>query len=183
MPKSRRVCAAFDVGYRNFAFFAGAREEGAFVPLASGKVNIAPDASKVTVLRRKHFDALTAFLDSHEGLWEQCDDIVIERQLRRNHKGVLLQQHAFSYFLLRHPCARVLLAPPRAKSSYLPAGTKGRVALKRGAVDAALGLLGDPHSHLLGERKKDDVADCVLMCHGELFKGELVPKNEQKPPS
>ena len=178
----RRGVCAFDMGYKNYAFFACSRDFSAV--LGYGKLDLS-EGKKVVSITRKHVDALSQELQKRESLWRRCSHMVIEKQMKVNAKATRMEHHTQSYFWLLHPECDVKSVGASKKTALLsdaaamPCKTqkdrqkRGRI-LKSNAVEVAERLLKkemklndkEIENVLRGgveKSKKDDIADCVIM--------------------
>lgn len=124
---------------------------------------------------------VTAHLDKFVYLWDQCDVVLVEKQMQFkgvvNVDAVRVAHHCLSYFELRYPHIRVVDYASGNKTRVLgapPGMTKPQ--RKKWSVDFAtsvLALRGDTESLAKREtmdkkgivgNKLDDVSDCMLMC-------------------
>ena len=97
--------------------------------------------------------------------------VLIEQQMSGKHKANIkslrLSQHVLSYFLNRHPSLTVVEFSSRIKTEGVKFGSYSE--RKKWAVERV--MRGFDHENdpvakdwLMQWKKKDDVADCILMC-------------------
>jgi len=177
------VCA-FDMGYKNYAFFACCVDFRRV--LGYGKLDIS-GGKKVQSISRKHVDRLTRELRERDWLWSMCSHIVIEKQMKVNAKATRLEHHTQSYLWLAHADCDTRSVGASKKTAMLveaaamPSKTKkerqnrGRT-LKKNAVLVAERLLReemqleesmvqDIMRGGISASKKDDIADCIIMAY------------------
>lgn len=118
------------------------------------------------------FKSMTLYLDSIKQILDDCQCFVIEQQMKSNPKAQKLEQHCFSYFSIRylHEDKTITLFPSSRKTQVLGAPKKmTKPDRKKWASSLALEILNNRHddnslSILKNKLKKDDIADCIVMC-------------------
>ena len=106
-----------------------------------------------------------------EDLEKYSPVVLIEQQMSGKHKANIkslrLSQHVLSYFLNRHPTLTVVEYSSRMKTEGVKFGSYSE--RKKWAVERV--MKGFDHENdpvakdwLMQWKKKDDVADCILMC-------------------
>ena len=138
------------------------------------------------------FHNMTKLLDSYKEYWDQCDIILLEKQMsfgkRHNTMALKLGQHCWSYFALRYGREKELIEFPAYHKTQVLGAAKKRSVTKKGlvrykAIDKparkkwciAKGLeilddRGDEEGANLvrGSKKKDDM--CDVICQLQAFK-------------
>lgn len=170
IEKDMTVVVAFDMGVKNFAFaqmeIPSDHHDGAPCfghVLSIDSYNLSADGGNI-------FRELISYLDRHSEKWEQTDIVLIEQQMNMlNIHASRLACHVAAYFYHRFPSLYVADYPSTYKTRCLDADKrlnhKGR---KQFAIDTILSHYKekDPvlFDWIFSLRKRDDVADCVLMC-------------------
>jgi len=117
------------------------------------------------------YRALILHLDTMSGWLEQSPTILIEQQMSSKHKSNIkalrLSQHLLAYLLIKYPSLNIVEFSPRHKTQKVQKMTYSQ--RKKWAVDKVLQQLeaqGDEvgKDWMMQWKKRDDVADCVLMC-------------------
>ena len=140
-------------------------------------------------LEQNIFHNMTDVLDKYKEYWSQCDIIVIEQQMKRNHMATKLGQHCYSYFLINYGRFKTVIEFPSYyktqklgcekinSGKYKNGKTKWKCitknARKKWAVEKAKYILNlrDDQVNLkilADSKKKDDLADVI--CQLQSFK-------------
>lgn len=168
--KDMTVVVAFDMGVKNFAFaqmeISNHHHDGEPCfghVLSIDSYNLSADGGNI-------FRELISYLDSHSEKWEMTDVVLIEQQMNMlNISASRLACHVAAYFYHRFPSLYVSEYPSTIKTQCLGADKrlnhKGR---KKFAIDTILSHYKETDPVLIdwisSLRKRDDVADCILMC-------------------
>lgn len=97
-------------------------------------------------------------------------DIIIEKQMQSKHrtniKALKMSQHVLAFFLNCHPGLTVREFASTQKSRFIGQGLTYSGRKKAAVVETIRWLETDPVSldWFMSLSKKDDVADCILMC-------------------
>ena len=121
--------------------------------------------------------ALTNILDSNTVLWDECDVILIEKQMgfgkQHNTLGLRIAQHCLSYFLIRYHKFKLIIEYPAYNKTQILGAPKGmsKPERKKWAVAKAKEIIRCPIAmeKWASFKKKDDVSDCVCMCFSYLI--------------
>lgn len=148
---------AFDIGKINFAW--------AIVDISS---NIVERFDLVDINQKSDiYKNVHNYLLGVEHFFKDCETILVEQQMTTNFQALKLSQHVLAFFFIRFPEKQTLewSACHKTKSFGLQKTTKSR--RKQFAVEKVRELI--EHDPVVTEmfealKKKDDVADCILMC-------------------
>lgn len=121
--------------------------------------------------------ALTDILDKYTSLWDECNVILIEKQMgfgkQHNTLGLRIAQHCLSYFLIRYYKFKEIVEYPAYNKTQILGAPKGlsKPERKKWAIMKAREIMRSPEALLKWEsfKKKDDVSDCVCMCFSYLI--------------
>lgn len=144
---------------------------------------------KTNGLEQQVFHNLTTELNKYVDVWDSCDYFLIETQMsfgsKLNLPALKIAQHLYSYFVVKYGMTKVICdfpayhktqilgAPKEAGKSYKSGKTRFKAMekpkRKKWAVEQAVDILGmrgeeEWLESLTGRGKKDDLADCLLMC-------------------
>lgn len=114
------------------------------------------------------FVSIVKFLDSHHKIWDECNGIIIEKQLKINYSAQIIQHFLFSYFRITYgPFKYISDISATRKTQVLGAPKKlDKKDRKKWAVVEARKLLtlrGDKEGlRILDTPKADDLADSCL---------------------
>lgn len=188
--KPQRVCA-FDIGFRNLAFCV--MEVGdADSPLETSRIisihneDILQGVSRKDVSPNEIYEKVYGFLTSHHAHFSSLDVILIEQQMSQKHVSniMALKISMLVYGYFQHVVAtaaaasspfarqkiRLLEYPSTRKTRAFKAPFfKKKSDRKKWAIQKVLDLF-PPHldpvwqDMIESKKKKDDVADCILMC-------------------
>jgi hypothetical protein len=136
------------------------------------------------------FINLTEYLDRHSRLFDECDFIIIEQQMRNNPMAQRIEQHCVSWFTFTYlDTKQIIIFPSKNKTRVLGApkklaDKKGRIAKmskpqrKKWACDEASRILScrndmETMSQIFVENKgkSDDLSDVI--CQMQAFKIKL----------
>jgi len=118
---------------------------------------------------------LTNVLDKYNYLWEQCDVILVEKQMQFkniiNTKIIRIAHHCLSYFEIKYPHIVVIHYPSSNKTRVLnaPHGMT-KPQRKKWSISKVDEILNNRGDNITIEKrnqmisKLDDVSDCILMC-------------------
>lgn len=174
-----RDVVAFDIGTRNFAMAWLQLQDGAKGPVVRhmSLVDLAGAAGgrprESWALYReliRHLESFDTIFLGHRPV------ILIEQQMATKHRSNIqalrLSQHVLAFFLHRHPALRVIEYSPRHKTRSVSTGSDAVRMSYRERKQWAVGqcttfMQDDPVATdwFTSFPKKDDVADCILMCH------------------
>ena len=131
---------------------------------------------KKVYLDDKTFDNMTDVLDEHRPIWDKCSYFIIEKQMafrgKVNVMALKLGQHCYSYFRIMYRDFKPIIDyPAYHKTNLLGAkkiDVKQKPKRKKWAIQKAKDILEfrkdtDNFEALCKEKKKDDIADCILM--------------------
>jgi len=185
---------AFDIGKKNFAFVIYSCDESSTCIedfYKKGRVvfykniDLTYDCKQSRYLDPKLYNNMYTELDKYINYWNNCDIILIEQQMsfgrnRYNTMALKLGQHCYSYFVFKYMNSitpkKIIEFPAYHKTQVLNAPKKmTKPQRKNWSVEWAFHLLhmSDDHYFLhffLEESKKDDIADCLLMCVAYILK-------------
>ncbi len=121
--------------------------------------------------------ALTDVLDRYTSLWDECNVILIEKQMgfgkQHNTLGLRIAQHCLSYFLIRYYKFKEIVEYPAYNKTQILGAPKGlsKPERKKWAIMKAREIMRSPEALEKWEsfKKKDDVSDCVCMCFSYLI--------------
>jgi len=163
---------AFDIGTRNFAmaWVRDCPETGQIVRYIS-----LIDLTEKTSVPSKGWGVyrrLISHLESMDWIFREYRPLVlIEQQMSSRHKSNIqalrLSQHVLAYFLIRYPSLTIVEYSPRLKTNVFGYHEKSYKRRKQWAVDKIARFIeNDPVTTDWFQqfRKKDDIADCILMC-------------------
>ena len=165
---------SIDPATKNYAIRMEKRYGNTFIPLLFEKWTL---DDEVTNNVNSVFTQLTSLLDKHIEIIQQCNVVIIERQLPVNYRAVRISQHTLTYFLtrLQNKNALIVEVDSKLKGKELgaPKGLKDK-QLKVWSTERASQILnyrGDQESIriLAKNKKKDDLSDTVCQIEG-LFK-------------
>jgi len=158
---------AFDMGKKNFAW--------AIVDISTNvveKFDLVDLDQTTNVYKNLHM-----YLLKIEQVFNDCQVILVEQQMKTNYQALKLSQHVLAFFYLRFPEKKILewSASYKTKMFGLEKTTKFR--RKQFAIQKVReSIVNDPVVSDLFDilKKKDDVADCILMC----FSFQIKNKND-----
>lgn len=192
-PESRQWtlpyrCVSIDPGVVNFAMRIEERcIDGRVVPLHFSNVRlIAPDAKATDSDQWSvKFGNLIRHLSQYDDLFLTCHHILFERQLPKNHRALLVQNHAMAYFmnLLRDKgmLADIVEVAPTLKGRMLGSPYRcTKPELKKWSVQQATKMLtyyNDQASLQIIRQstKRDDLADTITQAAAFYKLKKLVP--------
>lgn len=125
-------------------------------------------------------DYLTKILFEYKNIFNSCDYIIVEKQLKVNKVASPPAKHAISFFLFylrdNERRTRVFEIDPRAKSKILKNGPKDNRDIKKLSIDYCIELLNKRNDVvklqiLSYHKKKDDLADVVTQLEAALLIG------------
>lgn len=177
--KKKIGVASIDVGYRNFCVCA----EEIIIPLDSRKdvclqgnmlfhhnEDFGKLAKNNNEAERQLFIDISDWLEVQSDIWDRCDIILIEQQLKCNKMAPRIQQHVQSWFYLKYRDRKIVEAfSSTHKTQVLKAPKKmTKPERKKWAVEKARQILTQRGDSLglqtLSETKKaDDLGDTLLM--------------------
>lgn len=151
------------------------REQRGAVPAVRGAVSAVRGGVRMQTMEGVQwavYRALILHLDTMSRWFEQSPTILIEQQMSSKHKSNIkalrLSQHLLAYLLIRYPSLNIVEFSPRHKTQKT--GVKMTYSQrKKYAVDTVVQQLevqGDEvgKEWMMQWKKRDDVADCILMC-------------------
>jgi len=122
------------------------------------------------------FINMTNTLDAYSSYWDKCSAFIIEKQMsfrnKYNTMALKLGQHCYSYFVIKYENTKKIIEyPAYHKTQVLGArkiDVKQKPKRKKWAVEKALSILNQRKDHITINgfdtcKKKDDMADCLLM--------------------
>jgi hypothetical protein len=151
--------------------------------------NLLENCKNKNKLEQNIFHNMTDVLDNFKKYWIQCEIVIIEKQMRKNHVASKLGQHCYSYFLINYGRFKTILEfPSYYKTQKLGCGKihsgfykNGNIkwkcvnknTRKKWAVEKTkyiLNLRDDKKNlqTLYERKKKDDLADVI--CQLQSFK-------------
>jgi hypothetical protein len=159
--------ASFDIGEKNFAYFIAYSDDGKLTAKRIENHNIMK--GKQTIIQS--CIEISKLLDI-EPLFNKCQIILIEQQIRANVRAQRLSQHVWSYFYTKYPDMKVYMVQSRSKTQYF-LGKNNLTAKERKAwaVEKITSILNDCKvisfdtdikNYFNQLKKKDDVSDAVL---------------------
>ena len=121
--------------------------------------------------------ALTDILSKYNDLWDDCNVILIEKQMgfgkQHNTLGLRIAQHCLSYFLIRYHKFKDIVEYPAYNKTQILGAPKGisKPERKKWAIAKAREIIRNPEALAKWDtfKKKDDVSDCVCMCFSYLI--------------
>lgn len=163
---------AFDMGKKNFAW--------AVVDISTNVVegfDLIDLDQTANVYRNLH-----AYLLQTETVFQGCSVILVEQQMKTNYQALKLSQHVMAFFYLRSPDKTILEWSASYKTSVYGLEKTTKSCRKRFAVEKVRECIrDDPVITDLFEAlvKKDDVADCILMCFSFRIKNKKKTSNKK----
>ena len=131
---------------------------------------------KKVYLDDKPFDNMTDVLDQYREIWDKCSYFIIEKQMafrgKVNVMALKLGQHCYSYFRIMYRDFKLIIDyPAYHKTNLLGAkkvDVKQKPKRKKWAIQKSKDILEfrkdtDNFEALCKEKKKYDIADCILM--------------------
>lgn len=187
--------AAFDIGKRNFAFVIGqVFDETHFIVEGFYLFDLVGErSSSIPVM--DIYQQLYMVLQQFSEEWEHTNIILIEQQFAKKHRtniqALKLSQHVLSYFLLQHQFSRkgkkrIIEYPSYLKTQLFDQSFSKKYDRKQWSVQYAHSWIQQcelqHQTQWLTEwfsefKKKDDVADCLLMILSFLKKLQMNQKN------
>lgn len=157
---------AFDMGRRNFAF-AEMEVEGRNKPCHIHMFDVHDFGSDIAPMEL--FRSLIVHLDRFFSVWDRAHVILIEQQLSSlNIQANRLACHVAAYFFHKYPNLRVFEYPASYKTKLFGEQKTKHRERKQFAIQKVRELFEeqDPVAWdwISSFKKKDDVADCILMC-------------------
>ena len=130
--------------------------------------------NKKLYLDPRIFIAMYTELEKYVEYWDKCDVILIERQMsfrgKRNPMALKLGQHCYSYFIFKYKNTKKIIEfPAYHKTQVLGAPRKlTKPQRKKWAIEKAYSILAEREDYdnlilLHSVKKRDDIADCILM--------------------
>lgn len=137
-------------------------------------LDLTGNCDKKAYLDPKTFFNMNTELDKYKEYWDKCSIFIIEKQMafkgKRNTMALKLGQHCFSYFIFNYGVTKkVIEFSAYYKTQILGAQKKlTKPQRKKWAIEKALSILAEREdyenlTHLNSVKKKDDIADCILM--------------------
>lgn len=166
---------AFDIGTRNFAMawvrvHANGEKSVQYISLIDlvGQSN----HCKRSVTGLGVYRSLMDHMKSMDWIFSDYKPLVlVEQQMSSRHRSNIqalrLSQHVLAYFLLCHPDLKIIEYSPRLKTNVFGYHEKSYKGRKKWAIDKITNFIeNDPVATDWFQqfKKKDDIADCVLMC-------------------
>ena len=135
---------------------------------------------------------LTELLDSYHEYWDQCDVIIIEKQMsfgrRHNTMALKIGQHCWSYFAIKYGRSKEIDEFPayhktqvlgaakllsKTKTGKVRYKAMGKPARKKWCIQKALSILSlredfETATSIKSTRKKDDL--CDVLCQLQAYK-------------
>lgn len=167
---------AIDIGRKNFAFACSSSlNEDGWCEISM------VDVSDLTTGGPNIYRNLISHLNRFRDCWEKTDVILIEQQMNRmNVQATKMSCHVHAYFLNNFPRKIIHEYPATYKTKLLKEKSVPYRERKDFAVRKVLGYYEhhDPvlYDWIMSLPKKDDVADCILMCK-TYFISPLYAKN------
>ena len=157
--KDLKKIGSFDVGEKNFAYCVGDVEE----------IDRWCHHDVVKKKKQNITDSCLAISEILENEnWLDCEEIVIEQQMRCNVRAQRVGQHIWTWFHCKYPHIPVKFVKSSLKSKYFEfPKNKNDLDLKKWAVEKARAILktrnDEKNLRLLDEHeKRDDLADSFL---------------------
>lgn len=156
------IVAAFDIGYKNFAFCIRDSKTLLLENISLMK----PDDDFIDILLN-----LIEEMDKRRDWWDKTDVFLIEKQMgfrgKYNVKALKIAQHLMSYLLIRYGKTKEIIDYPAFhKTKVFDAPKMTKPQRKKWAVEKVLELTNDDEPELydrLNKRgKRDDMCDCYL---------------------
>ena len=139
-------------------------------------LDLTQDCNSKLYLDPHTFINMTNTLDKYQKYWDKCSAFIIEKQMsfrnKYNTMALKLGQHCYSYFIIKYQNTKQIIEyPAYHKTQILGAkkiDVKQKPKRKKWAIVKALDILNqrkDTHTIKGFEscKKKDDMADCLLM--------------------
>lgn len=138
------------------------------------------DNIRLETFSTKH---LSDVLEKYHTLWEQCDVILVEKQMQFkniiNTKIIRIAHHCLSYFEIKYPNIKVIEYSSSNKTRVLkaPQGLT-KPQRKKWSIDISNQILNNRFDTFSIEKRKnmncklDDVSDCMLMCLSYIIMNE-----------
>lgn len=176
---------AFDIGVHNFAFMK--------INTIGQNWNIininSHDFCKDKKMKEIKFDKdfwlmFHNFLNSNSSIFEDCDVILIEKQMgygkNINYKAIQLGSQLFAHFILKFPSKNIIEYSAVNKTLMFDKKFTKKIDRKKWAVEYFQHLLKDDEitlEWLQTFKKKDDICDCGLMILSYLKKIKKIEFN------
>jgi hypothetical protein len=162
--------ASFDIGKKNFAF---AIEENSNIVLFKN-LDLTENSNKKLYLDPIIYHNMYSELEKYVEYWEKCSVILIEKQMsfrgKQNTMALKLGQHCYSYFVFKYKNTKKIIEfPAYHKTQVLGAPRKlTKPQRKKWAIEKAYSILAEREDYdnlvlLHSVKKRDDIADCILM--------------------
>lgn len=162
---------AFDMGKINFAW--------AIVDISTNvieKFDLVSLDSDLNIYR-----ALHGYLLKIESNFIDCVTILVEQQMKTNYQALKLSQHVLAFFYLRFPEKKIQEWSANYKTKLFGLEKTTKSKRKQFAIEKVRNYIkNDPVVSELFEtlKKKDDVADCILMCFSFQIKNKKIGLNK-----
>lgn len=137
---------AVDVGERNFAYAVWCESRGYY------------DFNVIDLKTMKGDSATKMHTLQQRGLFDDCEALLVERQMRSKFKEMATSIRCFNF-------EKTMLVAPQSVKRVFDTCTRKHATNKKAHVKLALELLttATEKNKFNALRKKDDVADCVAM--------------------
>lgn len=153
------MIASFDIGEKNFAYCIGTKDQiytWCHHDVMKTKRQTIPESCV----------AISDILEQED--WFECNQIIIEQQMRTNVRAQRVSQHVWTWFHCKYPHIPVTFVKSSLKTQhFLGENTLSNRGRKKWAVEKSLSILKDrndtKHIELLKtHKKKDDLSDTLL---------------------
>lgn len=186
--------ASVDIGIKNFAFailnldkqmcdnfcFCPSVKDMApcFDIIHFENINLVEGIASSKVDMMGVYKSVHEVLQSFHFLWKDCDVLLVEQQMQHRHasniKALKISQHVIAHFMMHYPSKLICEFPAYHKTKVWNAPAKlKKHERKRWSINTVTALLSEKYpeddDRLKDLRKKDDVADCILMCLAFMF--------------
>ena len=141
-----------------------------------GVIDLTKNCDKKAYLDPQTFLNMIEELDTYKKYWEKCSTFIIEKQMsfraKYNTMALKLAQHCYTYFLMNYKDKKTIVEYPAYHKTQVLGALKSEVKQKpkrkKWAIKKALDILEKRDDEFMlegmnGCKKKDDMADCLLM--------------------
>ena len=156
-----KTIISFDIGIKNFACAEMDLETKDFVLLSN--VSFVEDKVPKGKISKQILRNMFVHLENLRPSFYRAKKVLIEQQLSRNQKARRIQSALEDWLMIQYPKLTVIAVSSRKKTD----GVKGLDYRQRKAfaVKKAQEHIGiERLKEACGKGKKDDIADCVVMC-------------------
>lgn len=164
--EEKKMIASFDIGKKNFCFCIGSLMRDEIIYFKNTDIS---KNNKLDICLEMY-----KLLENYKFFWDKCSIFLIEKQMnfgyKRNNICVRLEIHLISFLLLNYKKEKKIIEYPAYNKTrvYEAPQFENTFKRKKWAVKKAIEILienkNDKILNLLKqEKKKDDIADCILM--------------------